>query len=223
MAFSVEVFPDEVYSEKAAGVISSNLPAMGSIVLTGGTTAEKIYSRLAATGAEWKGLRVFFSDERCVPPTDPASNYAMAERLLFERARPGRVHRMRGEDPPKMGAQRYHDDVGAAIGSGFDLLLLGMGADAHIGAMFPGGAAIAETERLCVAVDRPDGLKGLTLTLPAMTPARKILLIVTGEGKAATVRRVLKGDEDAESCPARALIEHPDAIFLLDESAASAL
>ena len=221
--FAYEVFAEQDYADKAAEVIAGHLPERGSVVLTGGTTAEKIYPRLAERGADWSDIELFFSDERCVPPTDDASNYAMARRLLFGSLPTGAVHRMRGEDPPEEGAQRYEDDVAPAVESGFDLLLLGMGADAHIGAMFPGGSAIRETSRLCVAVDRPDGRRGLTLTRPAMLPARKILLLVTGAAKAPTVQRVLAGTEGIESCPARALAAHPDVTFLLDEGAASAL
>ena len=64
----------------------------------------------------------------------------------------------------------------------YSLLLLGMGADAHVGAMFPSSPALGETEKLCAAVNRPDGMRGLTLTPPAMLSARKILLLVTGTG-----------------------------------------
>lgn len=80
-----------------------------------------------------------------------------------------------------------------------------------------------ESEQLCAAVRRPDGLRGLTLTPPAMLSAAKILLLVTGEGKAETVARVVGGSEPPSACPARLLADHPDATFLLDPTAASAL
>ncbi|HEV3472062.1 MAG TPA: 6-phosphogluconolactonase, partial [Actinomycetota bacterium] len=75
----------------------------------------------------------------------------------------------------------------------------------------------------CVAVDRPDGLRGLTLTPAVVLSARKILVLVTGEVKAEAVKRAVQGGETVEACPARLLAAHPDVTFLLDDAAASLL
>ena len=225
MSFRVEVFPEPEYAAVVADIIAGHLPGRGgSLVLTGGTTAKKVYPRLGTTGGPMLGgLELLFSDERCVPPDHDESNFKMATDLLFGGEAPSGIHRMRGEDDPEQAAIAYSDEVRPLVDRGLDLLLLGMGADAHVGAMFPDSPALAENEQLCRAVDRPDGMQGLTLTPPAMLSAQKILLLVTGEGKAATVKRVVEGNEPTESCPARLLADHPDATFLLDEPAASAL
>ena len=130
---------------------------------------------------------------------------------------------MRGEDDPDVAAALYHSDIEEDVRRGLDLLLLGMGADCHIGAMFPGSPALNEWHQLCRAVDRPDGMKALTLTPPAMLSAKKILLLVTGANKAEAVRRVVESDQAPADCPARLLANHPDATFLLDEPAAARL
>ena len=223
MTFKIEVFPAASYGAEAARVIGAHLPPAGSVVLTGGTTAEKIYPELASQAGKWSDLEVAFSDERCVPPHDEASNFRMASRLLLDEVQPGVVHRMPGEDDPEAGADVYHQAIAPLVAAHFDLLLLGMGADAHVGAMFPGSPALEEHEQLCRAVDRPDGMKGLTLTPPAMMSAKKILLLVTGEAKAATVQRAVQGGEQPHDCPVRLLADHPDATFLLDQPAAGAL
>ena len=224
MSFRVEVFPDTFYPQKAAAKIAAELPAARSLVLTGGTTAEKLYRPLAEIEPDLSGKQVFFSDERCVPPDHDASNYGMAARLLLDvlGGSPA-IHRMRGEDDPGEAARAYSDEVHAAAPAGFDLVLLGMGADCHIGAMFPGSSALAEREALCAAIDRPDGMRGLTLTPPALVGARKILLLVAGEAKAEAVARVVNGSEEPLACPARLLADHPDATFLIDEPAAAQL
>lgn len=223
MSFKTQVFAAGDYPREAARLIAESSAKASSLVLTGGTTAEKVYRELAAQGVDWAGLSVLFSDERCVPPDDPESNFGMARRLLFADAGPKLVHRMRGEDPPESAAEQYHEAISSAVSDGLDLLLLGMGADAHVCAMFPGSPVVEETTRFCRAVDRPDGMKGLTLTPPVVLSARKILLIVTGDGKAETVRRVVEGGESPESAPARMLARHEDVTFVLDEGAASAL
>lgn len=214
MALNHKVFGAESYAEEAASFIQGAVPSEGSMVLTGGTTAERVYKELQLDST---GLEFFFSDERCVPPDDAASNYRMATSLLGIDA-----HRMRGEDDPDQAAAEYAETIRPHVERGLDLLLVGMGADAHICALFPRSPALDSTT-LSEAVHRPDGMKGITLTPLAVTSARRVLVIVTGAGKAETVARVLRGDEPVASCPARLLADMNDVTFLLDEAAASQL
>ena len=220
--FNVEIFTSD-YAAKAARHISERVAERGSLVLTGGTTAEVVYPALARHADKLEGTTFLFSDERCVAPQDPASNFGMARDLLLDTVKSKTVHRMRGEDPPDLAAQQYHEAVADDVARGIDVCLLGMGADGHVAANFPGSLTIDEKERLCLPVDRPDGLRGLTLTPPALLASRTILLIVTGEGKAPMVKRVVQGEEPPVTIPARLLATHPSATLLLDEGAASAL
>ena len=222
MAFRIETFGSDSFPEEAAKRIADAFPGGGSLVLTGGSTAEKVYPYLGAHKKDWSGVEIAFSDERCVPPDDRKSNYFMAKRTLLDAAGPGVVHRIKGELPPQQGAQDYHEAMRPLVGHGFDLLLLGVGTDAHVGSMSPGSPALSET-RYAAAVTRYDGVPGVTLTPPAMLSARRVLLIVTGEAKADVVRRAVETDEPIDSCPVRLLADHPDATFLLDEQAASLL
>ena len=217
MSFAVEVWPSASYAVEAARWIAERTTAEGSLVLTGGGTAERIYLEL---NLDLSNVDVYFSDERCVPPDHEASNFALAERSLLDRNEAARVHRMRGEDSPIEAARSYHDELAPAVERGFDVMLLGMGDDNHIAALFPNSAALINPGALCLPVDRPDGLKGLTMTAPAIESARTILLIVTGESKAEAVERAMKSDDDPLSCPVRMLADHPDTTFLLDEAAA---
>jgi len=220
MSFAVEIWPSDGYAARAARWIAERMPSSGSLVLTGGGTAEKLYPVLRP---DLSDVDTFFSDERCVPPDHDASNFALAHRLLLDRSRAARVHRMRGEDPPIQAARAYHDELVPAVERGFDLMVLGMGDDNHIAALFPNSAALINPDALCLPVDRPDGLKGLTMTAPAIEAARTILLVVTGETKAEAVKRAVESDDDLLSCPVRLLADHSDTTFLLDEPAAALL
>jgi 6-phosphogluconolactonase len=111
-----------------------------SVVLAGGNTPRELYSLLASDSyrslIDWSRVSLFWSDERCVPPDDPASNYSMVRETLISRVpvAPNSVHRMRGELPPEEAATLYTEQIAAFFqGSGpkFDLILLGMGADGH--------------------------------------------------------------------------------------------
>jgi 6-phosphogluconolactonase len=223
VTFGVEVIPSRDYAVRVALHFSGALPERGAVVITGGNTVGPVYEHLARMGLDWTEVDVFFSDERCVPPDDDNSNFKMADRTLLSPAGIRSSHRIRGEDEPGLAARSYEKEVRTAVERGFDVVLLGMGADAHIAGLFPGSPAISERSALCAAVDRPDGMKGVTLTPPALLAARKMLLAVTGAGKAPAVARALQSDEDARDCPVRLLAAHPDVTFLLDEGAAAHL
>jgi len=220
MSFAVEVFSSDTYAVETARRITDRAPAEGSLVLTGGSTAAEVYSELHLDLSE---VDVFFSDERCVPPDHEASNFALARGSLLDRCAAARVHRMRGEDSPIDAARAYSEELTPAVERGFDLTILGMGDDNHIAALFPNSLPLINPDALCLPVDRPDGMKGLTMTEPALVAARSILLIVTGAKKAKAVERAVNGDNDPLTCPVLLLAGHPDATLLLDEAAAARL
>ena len=217
MKIPVEVLSD--HPRQAADHIARALPGTGAVVITGGTTARAVYEHLDPE--PWSGLDIFFSDERCVPPDDDASNHKMAMETFLARSG-AKEHRMQGELDPTEAAARYHERVLPLVNETYELMLLGMGADCHICAMFPGSPALI-ADPYCLAVDRPDGLKGLTLTPGVVLSARKVLVLAAGAGKAEAVRRAVTGNETVETCPARLLAAHSDVTFLLDDAAASLL
>ena len=219
MTANITLIVADAYPEAVAARIAQSLPDSGSVVITGGTTAAKIYGHLDPS--KWADLDVFFSDERCVPPDHPESNFKMANDLFLGTSG-ATVHRMEGELDPKEAARRYHDEIQPFVAEGIDLLLLGMGADCHVGALYPFSDALSAVDH-CAAVQRPDGLGGLTLTPQAMLAARSIRVLVTGEKKAEALIRTTRGDEEIAKCPSRLLLQHPDVTFWIDEGAASLL
>lgn len=223
MSFQKRVFPSSDYATETARSIADAGRDAHNVVLTGGTTAERVYSDLAAAPATWRKWEVFLSDERCVPPHDPSSNFGMVARTLFRNAMPKAIHRMRGEDPPETAAQQYELELRAALGQGVDLVLLSLGADAHICGLFPASSALDEDSRLCTVIERPDGMTGLTLTPPAILAGEAIYVMAAGKAKAASLRRVISRDGSIYDAPARLLHEHGNVTFLLDKAVVSAL
>jgi 6-phosphogluconolactonase len=223
VTFRVQIHPSGSWAEAAAGAVRDSLPDSGSVVLSGGSTARDVCPLLVTLEERWQSISLYFSDERAVGPDAPESNYGLVERMLLANIRPRAVNRIRGEDEPNAAAVAYEAVIRPVVQRGFDLALLGMGADAHIAGLFPGSPALEATDRLCLPVQRPDGLMGITLTPAAITSARRVLLLVSGRSKAEAVRRAVSGDEPASSCPVRVLADHPDARFVLDDDAASLL
>ncbi len=221
MTVKVDVWPEGEYALRAARKIAMRLPELGAVIITGGTTAEKVYRKLVEEGTDWSGVDVLFSDERAVPPQHEASNYRMATDTLLSSARPRAVHRMKGEEPPEDAARSYASAIAPFVAEGIELAMLGMGEDCHVCGLFPGSPALATTD-MCAAVERPDGMKGITLTPVVLQACKHVLVIATGAGKAEAVRRAVKGDEDPSTCPARVLAAL-NTTFLVDEPAAALL
>ena len=223
MGLALEVFEDHDYGPRVASEVGPALRGARNIILTGGTTASAIYQRITGVFEGASESLVFFSDERCVPPDHPASNYGLAKRVLLPARGGPRVERIRGEEDPSREAARYHGLIAPALSEGLDLALLGLGADCHIAGLWPRSPALEAGDTLCAAVDRPDGMKGLTLTPAPLKATRRILLLVSGSEKADAVARAVAGGESPGTCPARLLAEHPAAVMLLDRAAASRL
>lgn len=206
------------------------------IALAGGSTPQAVYRLLADDPyMDFAGWQIFWSDERCVPPTSPESNYAMAKAALLDRlARPtALVFRMAGEGDPDAAAIAYERAVrelvppNPAVVTGqtprFDLVLLGMGADGHTASLFPGTAALDEQERLVVANHVPQlATTRLTFTYPLINAARRVLILVSGEGKAAALRDVLAGSQDEHRFPVQGVqLRRGNLTWLVDQAAYS--
>ena len=176
------------------------------IALSGGSTPRELYRLLATPGeAEripWGSVHVYWGDERCVPPFDPASDHLMAKESLLDHVPipEGRVHRIRGEDDPSESALAYERLLrrafGApegpppvATGARFDLVLLGLGEDGHTASLFPGSPALHESERWVTAVEVDASPRHrITLTPPVLNAAAHKVFLVTGIGQGAGAR-----------------------------------
>src|SRR5215203_457093 len=139
-----------------------------SVALSGGTTPRSLYSLLASDryrdSIDWSKVRIFFGDERNVPHDSPESNYRMAcETLIDPLGIPEEnVSRWQTELGPDDAADRYQQEL--EKNGPLDLILLGLGRDAHTASLFPNTAALREKEKLAVA-NRVEELKTYRLTL----------------------------------------------------------
>jgi 6-phosphogluconolactonase len=181
----------EDVAAEAAARIAAVAEDGGSVVLAGGSTPKKAYE--IASAADWSRAKIWFGDERCVPPTDERSNFRMAKEALLDRlaAPPFAIFRMPGELDPEEAAHQYAADIFEHEAEPFDLLLLGIGSDAHTASLFPGKQGISERNLLVTAVPEA-GLDPfvprVTLTVPALVRAREILFLCVGPDKAGPVK-----------------------------------
>lgn len=246
MSFSPEIrvltTPQELFAAAAEEVVRAANEAVArrgrfTIALSGGSTPRNLHTLLATnarTSLPWDHMFFFWGDERHVPPTDPESNYRMAEETLLSKipVASANVFRIPAENPDAAtAADAYEQTLRKffALQPGefprFDLILLGMGPDGHTASLFPGTAALQEKSRLVVAnwVEKFKTSR-ITLTLPVLNAARCVAFLVSGTDKAAALQAVLQSDAPGEQYPAK-LVRPRDGklIWLVDRAAASEL
>jgi 6-phosphogluconolactonase len=225
---------------------------LASLVLTGGGIGTQVLASVAASPArdavDWPRLEIWWGDERFVPAGDPDRNETGAWSALLKHVPvdPALVHAMPGPDgrqhgaSPEAAAERYADWLRAAAqGAGqrreateraagvpsFDVLLLGIGPEAHVASLFPGQPGTGERQRPVVAVHdspKPPPTR-LSLTFPAIQAARSVWILAAGAEKAGAVRLALAPGADPMQVPAAGARGREQTLFLLDRAAAADL
>ncbi len=234
--------PQELFSAAAEEVVRATNDAVAArgkftIALSGGSTPKNLFNLLATnarTTLPWDRMYFFWGDERHVGPTDPDSNYRMADEAMLSKipVAPGNIFRIEAENPDAVAvAEAYEktlrkffqlDSTGVPQ---FDLILLGMGPDGHTASLFPGTDGLKEKSRLVIA-NWVEKLKThrLSFTLPVLNAARCVAFLVSGTDKATVLKTVLEDDVPGEQYPAK--LVHPtngELIWFVDRAAASAL
>jgi 6-phosphogluconolactonase len=247
----------EAAAERLTALIADGVAAHGNacVCLTGGSTPKRLYSELADGSRPWRSridwgrLFLFWGDERHVPPGHPDSNYGMAHEALIQHVPIPRahVHRFHGEiaDAPAAAAlyeQELRDGFTSAGRTNltFDVMLLGIGEDAHIASIFPGGPLVSAgpgrdgtdgadgndlAGRLAVAVWAPhlDAWR-LTLTPPAILDARHVVMLAQGTSKAGAIAAAIETAADVSQWPAQLVRAAGDRVeWFIDRQAAADL
>ncbi|MBI5467986.1 MAG: 6-phosphogluconolactonase [Deltaproteobacteria bacterium] len=177
-----------------------------TVVLSGGKTPETLYRLLASPefkeSIEWTKVRIFWGDERCVPPDDPESNYGMASRALLSKVPvpPENLHRIKGELGPSLASALYEEEITAYFKDSapvFDLVLLGLGEDGHTLSLFPGTEALDERKRLVAGnfVGKLGSWR-VTMTLQLVNRASNLVFIAAGAGKSRALKEALEGRDN---------------------------
>lgn len=202
------------------------------IALSGGSTPMVVFEELAAHYREripWSSIHLYWGDERCVAPDDPESNYGMTHEHLLSRIDipEANIHRIRGEADPEEEAARYSDLLGESLPQKyrlpqFDLVILGLGEDGHTASIFPDSPALWDAREYCRVAQHPQtGQKRITLTGRIINNAACVAFLVTGAGKADTVREILQQKGQYARYPAsRVAPRSGDLYWFLDKEAA---
>ena len=208
------------------------------VALSGGNTPRQMFVLLASDEfrgqVDWAKVHFFWSDERAVPPANPDSNYGMARREMLIRVPipEGNVHRMEAEKPSiGRAAHEYEEvlrkylDLDDRGFPQFHLIYLGMGKDGHTASLFPGARVTRQTSRwVSTPLVTKLNMRRMTLTLPVLDAALRVVFLVVGSEKAEILRTVLQGKSEP---PLPAQLVQPRnlglKLFLVDKAAAALL
>ncbi|HEX6193171.1 MAG TPA: 6-phosphogluconolactonase [Chitinophagaceae bacterium] len=184
-----------------------------AIALSGGTTPKRIYELLAteeySKNIDWSKVHFFWGDERFVPFTDERNNAAMAYKSLLDKVPVQRdhVHVMRTDLAPHESASAYEKLLHTYFDKQthtFDLVLLGIGGDAHTLSLFPGLPVLHEKIKWVTSFFlKAQEMYRITLTAPVVNKAASILFLASGADKAVAVNSILYGNHDPELYPAQ--------------------
>jgi len=207
------------------------------LAVSGGSTPRLMFESMAKRGFDWRGVELFWVDERMAPPTDPLSNYRMTrEALLDAIALPAsQIHRIAGELSPEGAAAAYMDEIARVFGlkAGdnregntelpvFDIIQRGMGPDMHTASLFPGEPLIRNKTDIAAPVWVPKmGQHRVTLLPGVLERARRTLCLVSGTDKAPGLRSVLGDPPDPLQRPAQ--ISSQEMEWYVDELAYSGI
>ena len=250
-------------AERITAMVRSAIASRGAaaVALTGGGTPDLLYQFLADPGRPWRDridwthVHLFWSDERAVPPDHPDSNFGLANRLLLQDVpvRATQVHRMRGELIPADAGHLYdtllrrrRQDTGNPL---FDVMLLGIGANAHIASIFPDSPLLVRAPERSVPLSGQRGAEPaerradlssprhvfaagvyvpdisqwrITMTPDALLDSAAIVIIASGASKAEAIAAAVDGQLDVRRYPAQLLRAAGDRVEWIIDAAASA-
>ena len=221
---NLNIFPSILELAEAAATSVSRLSTQAvaargrfTLALSGGSLPKILCPPLVAeprrAQIDWSAWHVFWADERCVPLTDPESNYRLAREVLFDHVDipPAQIYALDDSLDPAAAAAAYQSGLAQLFQPGpgrlprFDLILLGLGDDGHTASLFPRHPLLNETERWVAPIfDSPKPPpERITLTLPVINNARRVIFIAGGAGKADILSQLFDSTLPPDTFPAQ--------------------
>lgn len=230
----LSIFPSSI--ETARALIQHLLKLMDDepdrvfhIALSGGSTPALMFDLWANEYEDytpWNRMRIYWVDERCVPPEHSDSNYGIARSLLLGLSPISfdSVFRIHGENKPAKEAVRYSELIREQVPQenglpAFDIVLLGAGEDGHTSSIFPGQEELLSSELIyAVSYNPNNGQKRIALTGLPILNARHVLFLVTGKGKMEVVKDMCNSGDTG---PAAYIAHHCENVELFADDLAA--
>jgi 6-phosphogluconolactonase len=205
-----------------------------NIVLSGGSSPKRVYEILASPvlsgQLDWTKVNFFFGDERHVPADDARNNALMVEKALFKplHIAPSQVFKINTSLKPKASAQDYGEVVSSFFKGKpirFDLILLGLGDNAHTASLFPYTPILHEESATVseVYLKEEDAYR-ISMSAPMINQAKHVAFLVFGKNKATALEQVINGERNPDKYPAQLIrLKTGEVHWFLDGEAAAGL
>ena len=206
-----------------------------TLALSGGSTPVALFKHLSKNYKDeinWKNIKFFWGDERCVPPNNKESNYGTAYKTLLKNINlhEEQVFRIKGEDDPQEEAVRYSGIITNNVKPEnglpkFDIIMLGLGEDGHTASIFSKDMELINSDKICETAVHPEtGQQRITITGRTINNAEKIFFLVTGKNKSEVLYNIFRKSGNYKNYPA-SFINPPNGklSWFLDKEAASKL
>jgi len=204
-----------------------------TIALSGGSTPKRVHEILAGAPyreqIDWSKLHVFWGDERAVPFDDPRNNAKMGFDTLLDLVPVPRnqIHVMRTDIPPEESAAEYEKLLHKYFDGkpfSFDLVMLGMGDNAHTLSLFPGYPIVHEEKAWVDSFFlKEQEMYRITLTKTITNQSAVVAFLVFGAAKAPALKAVLEGPYDPDKYPSQVIKPIGELHWFVDEAAAAEL
>jgi 6-phosphogluconolactonase len=195
--------PDELAEAAAKAWLdaidtANRMKASQDVALSGGRITQKFFASVVEQTKSRKTsldrVQFFWADERCLPPTDPESNFKLANDLLFQplKISEKQIHRLRGEDAPEAAARAAEAEIRSAVGTNaqgepvLDIIFLGLGEDGHVASLFPGEPETWVSDKAVFRAIRnfpKPPPNRITIGYQTIAAARQVWMLASGTGK----------------------------------------
>lgn len=199
-----------------------------SVAVSGGSTPRMLFELMASeeyrTRIAWENLHLYWVDERCVPPTDPQSNYGMTRAALLDHVPMpvDQIYRIEGERQPEKEAIRYTELVQTHLPHvgklpQLDVVILGIGDDGHTSSIFPHQMRLLEVQTPYVVAQSPAGQWRVCMTGPTILAARRVLFHAVGAGKRTILQQIHSGAPESLAYPSSYFVREREDIELFTD------
>lgn len=205
-------------STRAAALIVQELKKVISykgkavIALPGGRSVAGLFQKLSPQGLDWSKVEIFMIDERIVPIDNKESNFKQAYDLFLKRVS-SKAHPFLMEK----GVEHYNQEFLRA-GSHFDIIVLGVGEDGHVAALFPGHPALKVKGKKYIQFnDSPKlPLERITASPDIIKDANVVILIFSSTAKSKAYEQFCNPKISINECPAKLVME-AQKVYVLTE------
>jgi len=210
----------EYTAEKIGQLISKFLSSKEVVVLglPGGRSVTPILNHLSKVSLDWNKVHVFVVDERLVPINHPESNFGLIRSGLSSVVLKENLHPFIVEDKKEEISLRQYEDKIKLFDGFYDILVVSIGEDGHIGSLYPNHPSIKDKSDFYIIVEdspKPPSRR-MSMSASMMLRSKACVVVVSGVYKKDALTKFLDGNPNYIDCPAKLTLKIPELFVFTD-------